>query len=448
MQIAIAVPEVISSKATEDQCNHGGKHMPKVIYNTMKLSIYHLLFHGRKALIIGAGAVGTYFMEFLAKMGLSPDALDFDSFTLENAAKHSCLIRSPEDAGRNKAECSSERVQPLLNEGCTSNGIDSDLRNLGPEAFADYDIVFSAVDNRAAEVLLNELIRQLPEDRRPIIIKAGTHGEMAQSVILDNKEFCLRCLIDEGWMKNATIRTSCTGPQYMEEDGVKETVRTTNRASAMAAYLGSEQYRGHVLGVENVMNRRLTYTAYPHLELSTSHPMRKHNCPGCAIHPPANIEWLHGCMINNTLQEILDQITQKLNTTEFEVSIHRLHYNEITYARFIVSDVCHSCGKPIKVMRHEGRVFLNGLLCEECSSSGKHAYQSDDFFSNDIIRVFTVNTDEEIRKMTMYELGYPLGAHIEVIQRNGAFDFLDDGIRKTVFALDGDSQMMHNIKKL
>ena len=45
--------------------------------------------------------------------------IDFDHFTLENAAKHSCLVRCPDDAGRNKAECVSARVQPLLDEGCT-----------------------------------------------------------------------------------------------------------------------------------------------------------------------------------------------------------------------------------------------------------------------------------------------------------------------------------------
>ena len=78
--------------------------MNKVVYNALKLSEYRPLFHALRVLIIGAGAVGTHLMEKFAKMGLSPDAMDFDFFTLENAAKHSCLVRTPEDAGRNKAE--------------------------------------------------------------------------------------------------------------------------------------------------------------------------------------------------------------------------------------------------------------------------------------------------------------------------------------------------------
>ena len=90
--------------------------MNKAVYNPLKLSEYRPLFHGLRVLVIGAGAVGTHLMEKFAKMGLSPDALDFDRFTLENAAKHGCLVRTPEDAGRNKAECASARVQPLLDD--------------------------------------------------------------------------------------------------------------------------------------------------------------------------------------------------------------------------------------------------------------------------------------------------------------------------------------------
>ena len=125
----------------------------KGIYNDLKLSVYRDLFHKRKVLIIGSGAVGSYLMEYLSKLGVSPDTVDMDRFTLENAAKHSCLVRTPEDVGRNKAECTSQRVLPLLAEGCLSNGIDTDLCNLGPEAFSDYDAVFVVVDNYAAKVL-------------------------------------------------------------------------------------------------------------------------------------------------------------------------------------------------------------------------------------------------------------------------------------------------------
>ena len=421
--------------------------MNKVIYNALKLSEHRHLFHPLRVLIIGAGAVGTHLMEKLAKMGLSPDAMDFDFFTLENAAKHGCLVRTPEDVGRNKAECASDRVQPLLDDGCSSNGIDGDLCNLGPEAFSDYDYVIAAVDNFGAKVLLNELIRQLPEERRPIVIMDGTHDELAQSVIIDNTDFCLRCLIDESWIN--TPPTSCTGPQLRQRDGVNEIVRTSNLASAMAAHLSCEQLRANVIGADGVMNRRLTYTAYPNPELSVSHPMQKRDCPGCAIHPPAKIEWLHGSVMDVTLKDAMDQIARFLGTTDLELSVHRLNFKKIVHAGFIVDNVCHSCGNPIEVMKHEGRVFLDDLLCDNCRAQGKHAHHSAAFSHGKILHAFTPNSSEEIQGMSLYDLGYPLGAHIEVIQRNGALDFLDtEKIVRTVFAFDEDHLKMHKIHKL
>lgn len=423
--------------------------MSKTIYNALKLSAYRPLFHNLRVLVVGVGAVGTHLMEFFAKMGLSPDAMDFDCFTLENAAKHSCLVRTPDDAGRNKAECTSERVQPLLDDGCSSNGIDGDLCKLGPEAFSDYSYVVAAVDNFDAKVLLNELIRQIPEDRRPVVIMDGTYDEMAQSVILDNTAFCLRCLIDESWMKDSSVRTSCTGPQVRQIEGVNEVVRTSNLASSMAAHLSAEQLRANVIGSENVMNQRLTYTAYPHLELSASRPMRKRSCPGCAIHPPKSIRWIHGNVMEVTLRDALEQISTFLGTKDFEVSVHRLNYKKIVHAGFITDDVCHSCGKPIHVMQHEGRLFLNDLLCETCIADGKTAHYSTEFSHCKPLWAFTHRCRNDIQDMTLYDLGYPLGAHIEVIQRNGALDFLEEEkIIRTVFALDGDHLKMHEIHKL
>lgn len=419
------------------------------IYNALKLSEYRPLFNALKVLVIGAGAVGTHLMEFFAKMGLSPDAIDFDSFTLENAAKHSCLIRTPEDVGRNKAECSSNRVHPLLDDGCMSNGINSDLCKLGPEAFSDYKYVVVAVDNFDAKVLLNELIRQLPEERRPIVIMDGTFDEMAQSVILDNNEFCVRCLIDEGWMKDSSIRTSCTGPQIRQINGTSEIVRTSNLASSMAAHLSAEQLRANVLGEKKVMNRRLTYTAYPHLELSVSHPMKKQNCPGCSIHPPVKTEWLHGCILDVTLKDAIKQISTFLGASNFELVSHQLNYRKVVHAGFVVNDYCHSCGKAIKVMQHEGRIYIDNLLCDECVSSKKHIQNNLNLKHGEILYAFTDKCKKEIQEMSLYQLGYPLGAHIEVIQRNDAIDFLDtDKIVKTVFAFDEDHIRIHEIPKL
>lgn len=423
--------------------------MSDTVYNALKLSVYRPLFRPVRALVIGAGAVGTHLMEFFAKMGLSPDAVDFDTFTLENAAKHSCLVRTPEDAGRKKAQCVAQRVQPLLDEGCSSHGVDGDLCKLGPEAFAGYDYVVAAVDNFDAKVLLNELIRQLPPERRPVVIMDGTHDEMAQSVMLDNKEFCLRCLMDESWMKDSSVRTSCTGPQIRQMDGVSEIVRTSNLASSMAAHLSAEQLRAAVVGEPEAMNRRLTYTAYPHLELSVAHPLPKRGCPGCAVHPPAAITWLRGNVMEVTLNDALEQIAAALGTRDFELLVHQLHYRKVVHGGFIKDDICRACGKPISVMAHEGRVFLDDLLCPECAAGGKRAVLTAQGGQGTILRAFTPGCGADVGSMTLYGLGYPLGAHLEVLQRNGALDLLEaEKVARTVFAFDGDGGKLREVQTL
>ena len=261
----------------------------------------------------------------------------------------------------------------------------------------------------------NELYMAIPAERRPIVIMDGTYDEMAQSVILDGKDFCVRCLLDEKWLKDGAVRTSCSGPQIREIDGEPEIVRTSGLASSMAANLSAEQYRAAVIGAEEVMNRRITYTAYPHLELSVSHPMRKRDCPGCQIKPPEKIYPLSGSVLNLTLEEALKQIQEVLGTDEFEMAVHALYYKNIVYSGFIVTDVCHACGRPISVMKHEGRTFLEDLRCDSCKEEGKHARYDVRFPSGTMEHAFTMHSMPALQSMKLFDLGYPLGAHIRVI---------------------------------
>ena len=269
------------------------------------------------------------------------------------SAKIEGRLRTPEDVGQNKARCVARRVQPFLEEGCTANGVDTDLCRIGPEALADYDVVVLCLDNYAAKALFNELWMQLPPERRPVVIMDGTQDEMARSVMLDGREFCLRCLMDERWLENGAVRTSCSGPQLRAVDGETVPVRTSGLASSHAANLTAEQFRAQVIGVKEAMNRRLTYYAYPNMELTVTHPKAKRGCPGCAVQPPKEILWLEGTVLETTLGQALEQIAARLGQAAFELQVHWLNYKQRTYTGFIRSDLCHVCGAPIKVMRHE-----------------------------------------------------------------------------------------------
>ena len=125
-----------------------------------------------------------------------------------------------------------------------------------------------------------------------------------------------------------------------------------------------------------------------------------------------------------------------------------MNYKNILYSGFILEDVCHVCGKPIPVMKHEGRTFLKDLICEDCHQAGKTPYYSADFASGKVLYAFDARCSEAVRGKTLFELGYPLGAHIQVVQRNGALDVLDKNFIRTTFAFREDPQQMHFVKKL
>ncbi|WP_373219025.1 ThiF family adenylyltransferase [Ruminococcus sp. 5_1_39BFAA] len=420
------------------------------IFNALKLPVYLKRFRGKKVMIIGGGAVGSYLAEFLAKEGFGTIAVvDFDKFEYENAAKHSGIVRTPEDVGKNKAVCVAERIRPLMIEGGISVGIDGDIAFMGPEAYAEFDIVCLCVDNYAAKLVVDENIRQLPDNIRPAVIMCGTYEETAQSVMIDGKECCLRCLFDEKWLIDPSVRTSCSGPQLREIDGKQEIIRTSGLASQEAAHLAAEQCRSFVLGVGDSMNRRITYTAYPNLELSVSRPMKKRNCPGCGTLPAADVIRIKGSVLDLTLRDAMSQITDILQTDDFEISTHRLNYKNVVHSGYIVDDVCHCCGRPIKVMKHECRTFLEDLVCEACKEKMQTPRYDTAFAAGHILRAFTPDCPDEIKDRTLFDLGYPLGAHIDVIQRNGALDFLDDDkITVSTVICDGDSEMVLKIHSL
>lgn len=420
----------------------------KGIYNPKKLTTDRERFHKIRVLNIGGGAVGSAAAEHEAKLCMSFDVIDDDCFETDNAAKRSCLVRTPEDDGSNKAQCLALRAQPLLDDGCTANGIAANLRLLGPEALADYDVIVCAVDNFDAKVLLGELVRRLPEKRRPVVIMDGTHGEMAQSVMLDNRDFCLRCLMDESWMKDASVRTSCTGPRVRRPGDHADHTTTSDLASSMAAHLSCEQLRAYVMGESAAMNRRLTYTVYPHLSLSEDHPMRDPGCPGCRIGPPKELHWLHGTVLEVTLAEAMEQLRELLGTDDFELMAHRLHFPRASFTGFITDGVCHCCGKPIRVMRHEGRTTLNDLRCTDCAAENRPARLGEAFTGEKIVYGFSPASEPALQERKLFELGYPLGAHIDVLQRGDALDLTDERVVKTVFAFDGDHEQMHRVTRL
>lgn len=416
------------------------------IFNPLKLPQYLALFRPVRAAIIGAGAVGSYVAEYLAKMGVGHITLmDFDRFTLENAAKHSGMVRTPEDVGRNKAVAVAQRTQVLMVEGGSANGIDANVCLFGPGAFTGFDVVFLALDNYAAKVYFNQIWLQIPEAKRPLLIMGGTNEEMAQSNCIDGKDLCLRCLFDESWLETPGIRTSCSGPQYRDVDGDQTIVRTSGLASSMAAHLMAEQLRAWVVGCKDGVNTRLCYTAYPVLGISANTPMKRRTCPDCRDHrPPAQVIPIPGSVVSMKLKDAFAAIASHLGTEDFELQTHMLLYSHVGYSGLIVEDCCHSCGKPLEdVCSHEGRTFVDDLLCEDCRRAGKAARHSVEFPPGKVLHALSPeDCPQRLLDRTLFQLGWPIGAYLNAVTRGDGLDVLDQGFVRTVFTCTGDESMM------
>lgn len=416
------------------------------MFNLMKLPEYIPLFKEKRVAILGVGAVGSYLSEILAMMGVGEIwCFDFDKFESENLAKCSGMIDPKNDVGRFKAQAVAERTQERMIDGGKCHGIHADLRCYGPMAFAGFDILFIALDNYAAKELVNQNFLQLPKAQQPVLGMAGTSGESAVAVLLDGKEFCLRCLFDESWLENSDVRTSCAGPQYMQIEGVDTVVRTSGLASLIAAAMLAEKFRAWTLGDPNVMNTRTTYTPYPNLELLDTAPMRKRNCPDChSFEPPETIRLLLGSVLDLTLEETLRQISATLGREEYELQVHLMRFKELSYGGFITNEFCHHCGKPVPVYAHESRIHFEDILCAACAAEDNSAYYNPERPVGEVIRYFTPKEkDDKLRGMTLYDLGYPVGAYLYVTCRNGM-----GSNDRYCFSCMGDQGILHRLNKI
>ena len=417
----------------------------KGMYSEERMMSYFDRFAAVRALIVGAGAVGTCLAEHLAKMGVGRITLvDMDRFTLENAAKHAGMIRTPEDVGAKKAPAAAKRAGVLMTEGGEANGIDAEIALIGPWALAGYDFVFAALDNYAAKLYLNRIWLEVPAERRPVLIQGGTIGEMAQANVLDGTGACWRCLCDESWFADSLRRTSCSGPQYRMEEGEQVPVRTSGLASDMAAHLMAEEMRAIVLGLTPEKNRRVFYSAWPNFGLESAVPMRRKSCPDCAgERAPREVIPLEGSVLTLSLGEALAGIGKVLGTEKFTLGAHVFSYAGAGYGGVIVQDTCKCCGAPLpEGFSHEGRTRLSRQICADCRKAGKQPRAGAGGEPGLVLGGFSpADTPERLMGASLFSLGWPLGGYLKV-RTEGGLDALDEGTQSFCFVCSGDEALM------
>lgn len=413
-----------------------------------KLPVYQSKFGVRKAVIIGSGAVGTYEAAQLAQLGVGRiTTIDMDYFSADNAAKHSPLIRTPEDIGRSKALATAERLGVLMIPGGKANGINANITMIGPYALEVYDAVFIALDNYAAKVYLNQQWLQIPQDKRPLLLMSGTFEELAQNNVLDGSGPCLRCLFDESWLKNGDVHTSCTGVQTRaDETGKEQIVRTSGLASERAALDTVERFRRYVLGDAEIANKRQRYTPGGDPEYRITTPRSRRTCPDCRdYYPPEQRIPLPGFMPDTTLDTLFRLLREHLGREDFTVLTHQMEFNHITYGGVIRNDFCRHCGKPLSdLWVHESRTFEDDLLCDDCKAAHKKPRNDPNRPAGTALHALTPdNTNETARALSLFRLGWPIGGyiHVQVLPENASV--LDCDPETYVFCLEGDRDLMY-----
>lgn len=429
--------------------------MANKIRNHRKLSDTIIKNENRKSriLVLGTGAVGSLNVEQLIKAGFTNITVaDMDEYHAENIMKGSHLYHYMKDDGKKKATTLAKRAQPLVEEvGGNIHGINTNFTKLGPMVLAEYDVIILVPDNYAIKLFVNEMWRQIPEEKRPILIVAGTDLESAQCNVLSSGKICYRCLCDESYFKNPTEKTSCGNAQLRMSNGIEEIVQTTGLASSMCANLIVECLRDYYERNE-IRDKRVCYTAYPNLSLKEVYPLKRKSCPDCKnYHPPKDLRYLHGDVMSMTAEKLLHLVREDLGTDEFEIRIADYDYAKVHYGALITKCHCKACARELSIIQHEFYTYAKDLVCEECKKNPQ-AMNVKNVPEIEVIRAFTVeDVNAPWAKRSLYELGWQIGGYIEVVKRpKHSFGILDPNYYEEhiTYGFPGDIHVLDAIDNL
>ncbi|MCR4657263.1 MAG: ThiF family adenylyltransferase [Lachnospiraceae bacterium] len=425
------------------------------VFDLRKLPEYTETFADRKVGVIGGGAVGSLAVESLVKMGCKDILIiDFDRLEPGNISKSSSMYRYPDDLGKNKAVALAARANEILTDNSV-HGIDADISDFGPMAFAGFDVVILALDNYAAKIYFNQIWKQIPALQRPILISGGTYEEIAQSNCLDGNEACLRCTFDESWLERPLERTSCLIIQFRVDPLRGDIVRTSGLASQNAAHLMSEQCRSYFLGYKNVQNKRLMYYPYPNIGLNEYIPMKRGSCPDCRNYQPAEAcEALPDTdVLNTTIGELMSILEELFSGRNFELLLPVVEYAGVGYTGLIKSAHCVCCGAEIdNIYRHPFRTRPGDIICGSCRTKGKTAPEHLNISGDDGVLLGAItreNCDGILAEKTLYEAGFAIGSFIEVRLRDDtALDIMDGGFETKLFYCENDRDLLKSVNCL
>jgi molybdopterin/thiamine biosynthesis adenylyltransferase len=162
----------------------------------------------RKALVVGAGALGNEVVKNLVLSGFEDVSIvDMDRVVLSNLNR--CLFFQEEDARNRlfKAEALAERAQ-RMNPAAKVKGIVAKVQDLDEAMFQQSDVVLGCLDNIVARLHVNA---HCCHHRRPLIDGGTLSTSGKVQVVIPPEGPCLQCSMNRTHYRTMEKRYSCTG---------------------------------------------------------------------------------------------------------------------------------------------------------------------------------------------------------------------------------------------
>ncbi len=363
------------------------KNLPMALLNKARIGVF------------GAGAIGTTMIPLLVNSGVMHLVfVDMDRLERSNFAKTGMVYNLDEDCGQPKALMAAKRAQAAMLAGGEAYGVDANIYELGEDFIRQLDYVVSCVDDVDVRKYLNELCRKTGVP----FFETGTDGLLAQSQCYDHTAGCYAC---NGPMK--AQRVSCA-VRYQEDmnDG---NVPSCQLASTMSATLCVYDLLKAICGDTSIYNQQ-RYFDGNYGTMRTFKMGKVDTCLLCSEpeddSPVLEIEGDVKHMTWETFKAIVDKMLPGAN---------EIYWPGI----FVKYDYCPVCGEKKRVMAPARRVKKESLYCAGCFG-GEEKNQHLNMIA-EIYDAATEPVEAEVRGMTLYELGFSLGAPIYVTNESGDF---------------------------
>jgi tRNA A37 threonylcarbamoyladenosine dehydratase len=347
--------------------------------------------------VFGYGAVGTYIVDQFVRFGFDKITIfDKDAFEPSNLAKTSGSITTS-NISEPKAFVGAELYRNQLDKDSCITGVHGDIMNIGPHCFDTESpcIFIVCLDNTEARLHVNRLFKQ---QRNAILINCGTNKNLAMALVVDGKQACLECVLDQSSKEKIKQRHQCL-PIYRQMITGNQ-APTSAMASSDAARIALELTRRWMIDPTSVN----TWVTDQNLQYLITTPLKDSHCKACELSYDESLISLTDCSIESSASLVLKKIQSVIKDDRFELTLP---------SPFIITDTCRMCGQRITINSSLRRLYEDDVRCTKCKADPKEVFVSDIPMPEMTDKV-SLHSDEDMLSRSLSELGIRLGDTLQV----------------------------------